>query len=136
MSKFLFTLAVSTLAAGGPVMAYKVRKSEDRKYFDHGWLKTHHTFSFASYYDPKFMGFRDLRVINEDTIAPGKGFPSHPHEDMEIITVILEGELAHKDSTGKESVIHAGEVQAMSAGSGITHSEYNASSSQPVHLLQ
>lgn len=117
-------------------MTYKIRKSEERKYFDHGWLKTHHTFSFASYYDPKFMGFRDLRVINEDTIAPGKGFASHDHEDMEIITVVLQGELAHKDSTGKESIIHAGEVQAMSAGSGITHSEYNPSDSKPVHLLQ
>lgn len=117
-------------------MSYKIRRSEDRKFYDHGWLQTHHTFSFGNYYDPQFMGFRDLRVINEDYIAPGKGFPAHGHEDMEIITVLLEGELAHKDDTGTKSVITTNEVQAMSAGSGITHSEYNASTTKRVHLLQ
>jgi redox-sensitive bicupin YhaK (pirin superfamily) len=131
-------LVVCTVAAEckESVMAYKIRKSGERKFYDHGWLKTYHTFSFASYYDPNFMGFRKLRVINEDRVAPGQGFPTHAHEDMEIITVVLEGELAHKDSMGHETIIHAGELQAMSAGSGISHSEYNPSKSQPVHLLQ
>lgn len=117
-------------------MPYKIRKSQDRKFYDHGWLKTYHTFSFASYYDPRFMGFRSLRVINEDQVHPGRGFPMHDHEDMEIISVVLEGELAHKDSMGNERVIHTNEVQAMSAGTGVTHSEYNPSKSEPVHFLQ
>jgi len=117
-------------------MTYQIRKSSERKYFDHEWLKTYHTFSFGSYYDPQFMGFRSLRVINEDQVAPGKGFPPHNHSDMEIISVILEGELAHKDSMGTETIIHTNEVQTMSAGSGITHSEYNPSKEHFVHFLQ
>lgn len=117
-------------------MAYRIRRSSERKYFDYGWLKTYHTFSFASYYDPEFMGFRDLRVINEDRVAPGCGFPLHKHQDMEIISLVLEGELAHRDSTGVESVLRANEVQSMSAGIGITHSEYNFSKDTLVHFLQ
>lgn len=117
-------------------MSYKIRKSHERKYFDHGWLKTYHTFSFASYYDPEFMGFRNLRVINEDRVAPDTGFPLHQHSNMEIISFILEGELAHKDSMGNETIIHANEIQTMSAGTGIKHSEYNPSHTQEVHFLQ
>lgn len=115
---------------------YEIRKSSERGFFDHGWLKTYHTFSFGDYYDPKFMGFRDLRVINEDLVAPSKGFDTHPHKNMEIITVIVAGELAHKDSMGTSSVIKTHEVQAMSAGSGVRHSEFNPSSTNFVHLLQ
>lgn len=116
--------------------SYVIRKSSDRGYFDHGWLKTYHTFSFASYYDPRFMGYRNLRVINEDTIAPEKGFGTHSHDNMEIITVLLSGELAHKDSMGNESIIHEHEIQVMSAGSGVQHSEYNPSKTKFSHLLQ
>jgi redox-sensitive bicupin YhaK (pirin superfamily) len=112
------------------------RKSADRGYFDHGWLKTYHTFSFADYFDREQMNFGSLRVINEDFVQAGKGFGTHPHRDMEIITYILEGQLAHKDSMGNGSVISPGDVQRMSAGTGITHSEYNASQSDTVHLLQ
>lgn len=116
--------------------AHRIRRSDERGKADHGWLKSRFSFSFADYYDPAHMGFRALRVINDDVIAPMGGFPTHPHRDMEIFSYVLEGQLAHEDSMGNKRILNPGEIQLMRAGSGVRHSEFNPSSTDPARLLQ
>lgn len=115
---------------------FTIQRSNERAFFDHGWLKTYHSFSFADYYDPQNVNWGALRVFNDDTVAPGEGFPTHPHRDMEIITYVLEGQLEHRDSTGSHGIVGPGGAQYMSAGTGVRHSEYNHSKTAPLHFLQ
>ena len=117
-------------------MKTKIQRANERGFADHGWLRANHSFSFANWYDPTKMHFGAMRVLNDDIIAGGKGFGAHPHDNMEIVTIPLSGAIAHKDSTGTEGIISKGDVQIMSAGTGITHSEYNASKSEPLNLFQ